>query len=195
VNFGFKFLLQAVISILIIVPIVLRLYDKYLASQERHIYIDILTHHPSTEDGITHTFHLTFGRTRVYFCSRCSGVFLGGLFALFLSLLFEKITGSKISAEFALFSCVIAPIPGLADWGTQRLLYRTSTTRLRLLTGFVIGVALYSITFTVKYYFLVLFLLILYLCVFFVLMYFGVKKAERQYKEEWEHASKDDPEL
>ena len=195
INYGFKFLLQAIISILLIVPILLRLYDKFLATDERQVYIDILTHHPPTEDGITHTFHLTFGRTNVYFCSRCSGVILGGLFALFFARLFEMTTGSAVSAEFSLLLCIFAPIPGLADWGSQRLLYRTSTTKLRLMTGFVIGMALFAISFTVKYGFIILFLLILYLSIFFVFMNFGLKKAERQYKEEWEQASKDDPEL
>lgn len=195
VNYGFKFFVQAIISILLIVPILLRLYDKYLATDERQVYIDILTHHPPTEDGITHTFHLTFGRTSVYFCSRCSGALLGGLFTLFFAHLFEKITGNVISAEFSLFLCFIAPIPGLTDWGTQKLLFRTSTTEMRLITGFAIGMALFSISFTVKYYFLVLFLLVLYLSIFFALMYFGQKKVVRLYKEEWEQASRDEIEL
>ena len=196
INYGFKFLIQAILSNLLIVPILLRIYDKYLATNERQVYIDIFTHHPPTEEGITHTFHLTFGRTNVFFCSRCSGALLGGLFALFLALLFKKITGNVLSAEFALLLCIIAPIPGLADWGSQRLLFRTSTTTLRLITGFFIGMALYLISCAVRtYYFIVLFLLILYLGIFFVFMNFGLKKAHRQYKEEWEHASNDDPEL
>jgi len=195
VNYGFKFLLQAIISVLLIVPILLWLYDKYLATNKRFVYIDILTHHPSTEEGITHTFHLTFGRTSVYFCSRCSGAILGGLFMLFIAHIYEEITGNVISAEFAIMLCIIAPIPGLTDWGTQRLLYRSSTTEMRLFTGFVIGMALFSISYAVKYYFFVLFLLVLYLGIFFVLMYFGQKKAMRLFNEELEQASKDDPEL
>lgn len=195
INYGFKFLMQAILSILVFVPILLRVYDKYLATNERQVYVDILTHHPASEEGITHTFHLTFGRTNVYFCSRCSGALLGGLFILFFSQLFEKITGSRVSAEFALFLCIIAPIPGLTDWGTQRLLFRTSTTEIRLITGFILGTALFSISFTTKYYFFVLFLLILNLGIFFALMYFGQKKAVRQFNEEWEQATTDEAEL
>jgi len=194
INFGFKFLMQSIISILVFVPILLRVYDTYLATNERQIYIDILTHHPATEEGITHTFYLTFGRTSVYFCSRCSGAILGGLFILFFSRLFVKITGNVISAEFAILLCIIAPIPGLTDWGTQRLLFRKSTTELRLLTGFVLGLALFALSFTSKYYFLVLFLLIFYLGIFFILVYFGHKRAKRQFKEEWEQASTDETE-
>ena len=195
INYGFKFLIQAILSNLLIVPILLRLYDKYLATSERQVYIDLLTHHPHTEEGITHTFHLTFGRTNVFFCSRCSGALLGGLCTVFFARLFYYITGSVISAEFALFLCIIAPIPGLADWGSQRLLLRTSTTELRLITGFVLGVALFSISFSRKYYFFVLFLLVLNLSVFFLLMKFGLKKERRQHKEEWEQVSKDEIEL
>ena len=194
INYGFKFLMQAIISILVIVPILLRVYDKYLATNERQVYIDILTHHPATEEGITHTFYLTFGRTNVYFCSRCSGAILGGLFLLFFAHLFEMLSGSVISAEFAILLCIIAPIPGLTDWGTQRLLFRTSTTEIRLITGFILGMALFSISFTYKYYFLVLFLLIFYLVIFFLLVYLGHKKATRQLNQEWEEVNMDEPE-
>ena len=195
INFGFKFLIQAIVSNLLIVPILLRIYDTFLATNERDVYIDLLTHHPRTEEGITHTFHLTFGRTNVFFCSRCSGAILGGLFIMFFSQLFQKITGSRVSAEFALLLCIIAPIPGLTDWGTQRLLFRTSTTEIRLITGFILGTALFIISFASKYYFFVLFLLVLNLCIFFVLMFFGQKKAKRQHEEEWEQVTKDDIEF
>jgi len=194
INYGFKFLMQAIISILVIVPILLRVYDTYLATHERQVYTEILTHHPASEEGITHTFHLTFGRTNVYFCSRCSGAILGGLFIMFFGKLFFMTTGSRISAEFAIFLCIIAPIIGLTDWGTQRLLFRTSTTEIRLITGFILGLALFSMSYAAKYYFFVLFLLIVFLATFFVLMFFGQKKAVRQLNEELEQASKDETE-
>jgi uncharacterized membrane protein len=194
INYGFKFLMQAIISTLVIVPILLRVYDTYLATKERQVYLEILTHHPSSEEGITHTFHLTFGRTNVYFCSRCSGAVLGGLFIIFFSKIFKGITGSGISAEFAIFLCIIAPIPGLMDWGTQRLQLRTSTTEFRLITGFVLGMALFSISLAYKYYFLVLFLLVFYLGIFFILMYFGHKTVMRQFKEESEQPTSDETE-
>jgi len=182
-NYGFKFLMQAIASILFFVPFSLVLYDKVLAREERHIYIEILTHHPESESD--HTFILTFGRTHVYFCTRCSGFVIGALFSMFITRLVIVIYKiPEVSPELAILFCIIMPIPGLLDWGTQRLGFRKSTSRTRLFTGFVIGIALHYISFTRKYYFVLLFLLILYFSIFFMLMYFGQKREMKKFEAE-----------
>ncbi|MFX1444496.1 MAG: DUF2085 domain-containing protein [Promethearchaeota archaeon] len=185
-NYGFKFFIQSLITIIFFVPILLFLYDKGLATQERHWYFMILTHHPISASD--HTFHFKFGRTYVYFCSRCSGVIIGGMIATFYTHLIEKIYNVEFSPELAVLLCIILPIPGLIDWGTQRMLLRKSTTESRLLTGFIIGAALHLMSFTYnKYYFFMLFLLTLYFSILFLLMYFGNRKEMRLQKEEFEH--------
>jgi len=174
INYGFKFLVQALLSIVFLVPILLFLYDRIFATKEKHLYYMLLTHHPISASD--HTFILTFGRTKIYFCSRCSGVIIGGLIAMFLTHLLEKIYNTEFSGEIALLLCIIFPIPGLIDWGTQRLLLRKSTTKSRLFTGFIIGNALHFMSFTYKYYFFTILLLIIYFTIFGLLVYLGNKK-------------------
>jgi len=70
IDFGFKFFAQALISIVFIIPILLVLYDKAFAASEKHLYYMFLTHHPISASD--HTFYLKVGRTKIYFCSRCS---------------------------------------------------------------------------------------------------------------------------
>ena len=184
---GFEFFLQSIISIVFIIPILLILYDRFLAKEERVIYNMLLTHH--TISDADHTFYFKFGRTKIYLCSRCSGVIMGGIYALFFTYLFEQIFNSSINPLFALILCAILPIPGIIDWGTQRLLLRKSTTASRIFTGFIIGNALHFISYTDKYYFIILLIIMFYFTVFFILVYIGYKKEMRIYKKERDNHS------
>ena len=186
-NYGFKFFLQALISIIFFIPILLVIYDKILAKEEKELYYTILTHHPPSASD--HTFYLKFGRTKIYFCTRCSGVILGGLSAMFTTYLTAKILHVEFSPEIALLMCILLPIPGLVDWGTQRLLLRKSNTVSRLFTGFIIGLALHFMSFTYKYYFYTLLILVIYFSVFFLLVFLGRRKEMRLWKEEYEDLS------
>ncbi|MBD3340075.1 MAG: DUF2085 domain-containing protein [Candidatus Lokiarchaeota archaeon] len=183
-NYGFKFFLQTLTSIIFIVPFSLFLYDFVFSKKERTIYNILFTHHPIYMSD--HTFYLKFGNTYIYFCSRCSGVILGGMSAFFSTHVFEKIFGNIISPELAVILCILLPIPGLADWGTQRLLLRKSTTESRLLTGFIIGSALHLLSYTNKYYLIMTFILILYFSILFGLMYLGYLRQKKLNKKEEE---------
>jgi uncharacterized membrane protein len=192
-NFGFNFFLQALISIVFIVPLLLILYDKILASEENHLYYMILTHHPTSASD--HTFYLKFGRTKIYFCSRCSGVILGGLFAVFSTHMIELIFQTEFNGELALLLIIILPIPGIVDWGTQRLLLRKSTTGSRIFTGFIIGNALHFMSFTYKYYFFTFMILIIYFSIFGALIYLGHKKEMKLLRmEEYPYLNEEDDE-
>lgn len=189
-NFGFQFFMQSLISIIFIVPLLLALYDRVLAKEEKYIYNMLLTHHPISASD--HTFYFKFGRTRIYLCSRCSGVILGGIVALFSTYLIENIFGSGFSPELAFILCILLPIPGIIDWGTQRLLLRKSTTASRLFTGFIIGNALHFMSFTDKYYFFILILVMFYFAIFFLLVYLGHKKELKLLKAEVEAFSSEE---
>lgn len=177
INYGLKFLINAFI-VIVMVPILLFLYDKALATNEKHLYYLLLTHHTVSQSD--HTFFLKFGRTYIYFCSRCSGVILGGIMAFFFTHLIEKIYNTVITPELAVLLCVLLPIPGLIDWGTQRLTLRKSTTQSRLLTGFVIGSALHLMSFTREYYLLMILLVIFYFSIVGILIYFGQRRGYGQ---------------
>ncbi len=187
VNYGLKFLLTVLVSVLFFVPILLFLYDNVFAKEDKDLYYMFLTHHPLSASD--HTFYLKFGRTRIYFCSRCSGVILGGLIALFTTYLIYKISQIEFSAEIALLLCIILPIPGLIDWGTQRLLLRKSSTESRLFTGFIIGLALHFMSYTNRYFIYTMILLTIYFSIFFSLVYLGHKKEMKILKEEMDNFS------
>jgi len=190
INFGFKFLVQALISTIFLVPFSLILYDRLLASEERHLYYLILTHHPISASD--HTFYFQFGRTKVYLCSRCSGVIIGGVLAMFFTHFIELLYGTQINAEIALLVIIFFPIPGLIDWGSQRLLLRKSTTESRLFTGFIIGVALHFLTFTYKYYFITIILITIYFGILFLLMYLSHKKEMKQLSQRMDQLSSEE---
>ncbi len=174
INSGLSFLVTCIISVIFLVPLLLIAYDKAFAKNERFIYNELLTHHPISASD--HAFHLEFGRTRIYFCSRCSGVIIGGLISMFSTHLWEEIYDIEFNPQLSVLLCVILPIPGLIDWGTQRILLRKSTTESRLFTGFIIGTALHLMSFTTKYSFFMLFLVIFYFGILFLFMYIGHKK-------------------
>ncbi|MFX0034394.1 MAG: DUF2085 domain-containing protein [Candidatus Hermodarchaeota archaeon] len=182
INYGFKFFLIALISIIFIIPILLFIYDRIFAKEEQNLYYLFLTHHPLS--AIDHTFFLQFGRTKIYFCTRCSGVIIGGLIALFSTYLLQKIYQVEFGAEIALLLCIILPIPGIIDWGTQRLLLRKSTTESRIFTGFIIGTALHFMSYTYKYYFYTLLILIIYFSIFGLFVYFGHRKEMQLLRED-----------
>jgi len=182
INFGFKFLLEALLSAMILVPILLIIYDKVLASTERHLYYLGLTHHPLSASD--HTFYFQFGRTKLYLCSRCSGMIIGIIMSIFFTHLVQQIFDTQFSSEVALLITIIFPIPGLIDWGTQKLLFRTSTTESRLLTGFIIGVAAHFISFTGEYYFLTIFIVTFYFVILIILIFFSQRKLIRELNKE-----------
>ncbi|MCK4282596.1 MAG: DUF2085 domain-containing protein, partial [Candidatus Lokiarchaeota archaeon] len=131
-NVGFKLFMEIIISAVFLVPILIFIIDMLFSSTEREIYNVLLTHHSYFE--IDHTFKIKFGRTNVYFCSRCSGMIVSLVFSSFMVYLYENITKLPFNQELAFFLCILLPIIPLIDWGTQKLRYRKSNTNLRLLT-------------------------------------------------------------
>jgi uncharacterized membrane protein len=182
---GLNFFIESLITLFFIVPLILYMYDRTLGWEEKHLYYMLLTHHPITMSD--HSFYLKFGSTYIYFCSRCSGVIIGGIVASFFTHLLEIIYNSIISAEVAVFYCIVLPIPGMIDWGTQTLKLRKSNTRLRLFTGFFIGSALHMISFATKYYFFIVFLLFFYFGLVGILIYIGHRKEKRSTKQSSEY--------
>ncbi len=189
-NFGLKFFFQTFISVIISVPILLIIFDKIFASKEQHLYYMLLTHHPIS--AIDHTFFFQFGRTKIYLCSRCSGMVIGIILSVFFTHLFQIIVNPQFSSELAFIVIIIFPIPGLIDWGTQKLLLRISTTETRLFTGFFIGIALHFISLTREYYFLTLIIITVYFGIFFLFFYFGQKRLLKELNKKLNPVSPED---
>ncbi len=112
---------------------------------------------------------------------------IGVILSVFLTHLVHLILNVQFSSELALFIIIVFPIPGLIDWGTQKLLFRKSTTESRLFTGFIIGVALHFISFTGEYYFLTLLIVPFYFSILIILIFLGQKKLVRELNKELTH--------
>lgn len=179
-NVGFKLFMEIITSAVFLVPILIFIIDMLFSSTEREIYNVLLTHHSYFE--IDHTFKIKFGRTNVYFCSRCSGMIISLVISSFMVYLYENITETPFNQEFAFFLCIFLPIIPLIDWGTQKLRYRKSNTNLRLLTGFILGISLYLLAFTRDYLMLMSIIIIIYFSIFFSIYYVGYKKELKEYK-------------
>ncbi len=190
INYGFMFFTQALISMILPIPLILIAYDKIFSSRERHVYNQLLTHHPISASD--HTFFFQFGRTKFYFCSRCSGVIIGALISMFGVHLIELMSGARLNPEIAVMLCMILPIIGMIDWGTQKLKYRKSTTESRLITGFLIGIALNLLNFTREYYFFMLIIITIYFGALFLLIYFGYKRDMKKLTKDMDRLSDTD---
>lgn len=181
IDIGFNFFMQIILSVAFFVPILVFFLDKATSSKEREIYHVLLTHHMRSDAD--HTFVIKLGRTSVFFCTRCSGMVISLVFTSFLTFLYESITNTSLSPTFAFFMCIILPIPGMIDWCTQKLKFRKSTTNLRLFTGFLIGSALYLLSFTRDYIVPMTIVIAIYFSIFFTVFYIGNKKEIRQIKQ------------
>ncbi|MHA1104759.1 MAG: DUF2085 domain-containing protein [Promethearchaeota archaeon] len=190
INYGFMFFTQTLISMILPIPLLLIAYDKIFSTRERYVYNQLLTHHPISASD--HTFFFQFGRTKFYFCSRCSGVIIGALISMFSVHLIELMSGARLNPEIAVILCIILPIIGMIDWGTQKLKYRKSTTESRLITGFLIGIALNLLNFTREYYFFMLIIITIYFGALFLLIYFGYKRDMKKLTNEMDRLSDTD---
>lgn len=190
IDYGFLFFTQALISMILPIPILLIVYDKIFSTRERYIYNELLTHHPISASD--HTFFFQFGRMKIYFCSRCSGVIIGALISMFSIHLIELISGAHLNPEIAVILCIILPIIGIIDWGTQRLRYRKSTTESRLITGFLIGIALNLLNFTRDYYFFMIIIITIYFVTLFLLMFFGHRRDLKKMNKDMDRLSDND---
>lgn len=92
----------------------------------------LLSHHrPSNLDR---TIQIKIGKKEVYLCARCSGTLIGLISSIWLVGFFSSL------ASFILMS--LSPIPLLTDWVTQTLEWRKSNNKIRIITGFMLGIGL-----------------------------------------------------
>lgn len=163
INYSLKFLTISIITIQFWIPLLLLLYDKFFASKERELYYFSLTHHPIS--GKDHTFYFQFGKTKVYFCSRCSGLVIGGVTAIFTTTIIELAFNYEFNPELALLLLFLFPIPAEIDWGTQKLMRRKSSTGSRIFTGILLGSGLHFVKLSQQYFLI---------GIGFVVFYFGI---------------------
>jgi uncharacterized membrane protein len=92
----------------------------------------------------THAFHVHFDGRLYYVCARCSGLYLGVVLGLPLTLTLALAVPLLLHLGDVLTDlvCLGLALPTMIDWSTQRLALRESTNRLRFATAFLGGFAL-----------------------------------------------------
>ena len=92
----------------------------------------------------THAFRVHFDGRLYYVCARCSGLYLGVVLGLPLTLTFGLAVPLLLHLGDVLTDlvCLGLALPTMIDWTTQRLALRESTNRLRFASAFLAGFAL-----------------------------------------------------
>ena len=151
--------------------------------QPGEFYNQLFTHHSLEEDD--HTIVIIIGKVRFYLCTRCTAMIFGILITIFLSSIALYEFNLPISSKLALILVIILPIFPLTDWGLQAVLIRKATTVSRLITGFILGIAMQKLAFMNNEYVVFEIIIVLcYLLIFVVLYYFRVKIRKKRYDKE-----------
>lgn len=95
----------------------------------------LLAHH-ETKD-LHRTIHVRLVGKDYYLCARCAGKYLGVLGVFILSL----ILGLQIPAWLHWLITTFFPLPSTVDWLTQRKGMRESKNWIRIITGYLLGIA------------------------------------------------------
>ncbi|HME52680.1 MAG TPA: DUF2085 domain-containing protein [Candidatus Lokiarchaeia archaeon] len=161
-------LLAIVPAFLVVLDIVFHVHPKERLS----IYHPILTHHFIEESN--HTFGATYGWITIFFCTRCTGMLIG----LFLSMYGFVVFKITLPPLVALVVDCFLPVPIFIDWGTQRLGFRESTTRSRVVTGAIVGLGFALVPqSSPEYAFASGILLMIYFAIFILLFVVGTRRA------------------
>ena len=146
-------------------------------------YNHLFTHHSLEEDD--HTIIIVIGKVRFYLCTRCTAMIFGILTTIFLSSIALFEFDIPFSSKLALYMVIILPIFPLTDWGLQSVLIRKATTVSRLITGFILGMAMQMLAFmSNEYVVLEIIIVSFYFVILAILFYFRVKVRKKIFDKE-----------
>jgi len=177
-----QFLFSEIISFLFVGPLVIALIDRILrwtSNPEGIAYKFFFTHH--YKEQADHAIPLNFGGYQFFVCTRCSGTVSGILFMVFVDYALLEFNGFEIiSPTVAFILSIVFTLPALVDWGTQKLLLRTSNNLIRLISGMFLGAAIHLLVLAVEQYVLgVIIILVVFFGAFFVMFFLGNQKLRR----------------
>jgi uncharacterized membrane protein len=98
----------------------------------------LLSHH--FPDRYDRTLRLPIGRSGLRVCARCTAQGVG-LIAFALGAALAVPAGLAFFSPGVQLAIALAPLPAAADWTTQAMRRRESTTPLRFVTGLLLGFA------------------------------------------------------
>ncbi|RLI61061.1 MAG: hypothetical protein DRO88_13500, partial [Promethearchaeia archaeon] len=150
--------------------------------QPGEFYNQLFTHHSLEEDD--HTIVFLLGKVRFYLCTRCTAMIFGILTTIFLSSIAIYDFKLIIPPKIALILVIILPLFPLTDWGLQAVLIRKATTISRLITGFILGIAMQMLAFMNEYQLLEIIIVACYFVILVILFYFRVQVRKKNYDKE-----------
>ncbi len=103
----------------------------------------LLSHH--TEDHLDRALCLNFLGKKLYVCARCTGLTLGFISGILLQT-FSIIT--NLEQNLSLLLAIALALPAMVDWWTQSVFGRESRNYIRVLTGYVLGLAVTFLRFS-----------------------------------------------
>lgn len=180
------FLISEIISFMFLAPIIIVIIDRALkkfTNEYDVLYIPILTHH--YELSSDHAVPVNFGGYYIFFCTRCTAMVSGIITGVLIERIIYYLTGNPINPYFSFILCIFLPLPALIDWGTQKLLIRTSNDTIRLITGFLLGLSIQFTTLTQGLDLQIIILIILYFAIFGLFLYFGTRRLLKYNPEQY----------
>jgi len=105
-----------------------------LKEEESSLLFLLLAHHETK--NLHRTIHIRFLEKDYYLCSRCTGKYVG-----MLAVCVSFLLGSHISVWLHLLIMAFFPLPSTIDWITQSVGMRESKNWIRVLTGYLLGIA------------------------------------------------------
>ena len=157
-------------------------YDDFIP-RPGEFYNHLFTHHSLEEDD--HTIIVIIGKVRFYLCTRCTAMIFGILTTIFLSSIALYEFDIPFSSKLALYLVIILPIFPLTDWGLQAVLIRKATTASRLITGFILGIAMQMLAFmSDEYVVLEIIIVSFYFVILAILFYLRVQVRKKNYDKE-----------
>ena len=107
--------------------------SNFAAGSRPPLWFLLLSHH--SYNKLSHTIQVWIGERRICLCTRCTGIGLGMLAALF----YGNILASTVAGTPALI--ILFTMPAIIDWLFQVFGVRESTSIRRLTTGALVGQA------------------------------------------------------
>jgi len=177
-----QFFFSELLTYLFFGPLLIALIDRVLrwaSNPEGIAYRFFFTHH--YEEQADHAIPLDFGGYQFFVCTRCSGTVSGIIFMVFIDYSMLQFFGYEIiHPTVALILCIVFTLPALADWGTQKMQYRTSNDIIRLITGLFLGAAIHLLVLAMeKYVVAVIIILVVSFAAFFTMFFLGNRKLRK----------------
>lgn len=117
------------------------------------LWMIFFAHHEA--DKLNRCFRIRLRKTSLYLCARCTGIFLGAFFSIYLlNFLFYHAPQLMLKPLV-----VLLPIPAIVDWLTQHSGMRESNNKIRFLSGLLLGASIGTLAIVRDYTFISLTLL------------------------------------